>query len=171
MLLRYVRAIGVERRHADDVVQETTITTWEALNEGRVRGGERTPPEAALGGFARQTAWFHAMNLSRRASTLYEAPASALRDVPVLVSPDPMPGIEAADLLARVVASNPNVARVVELAARGLIGADAARAAGQPRATFFAYEKRLRAALRKLGAVPAPKQAPRPTWKTRKRKR
>ncbi|MDI1447277.1 sigma factor [Polyangium sp. 6x1] len=171
MLLRYVRAIGVERRHVDDVVQETTITTWEAVNEGRVRGGERTPPDAALHGFARQTAWFHAMNLSRRASTLHEAPASALRDVPILVSPDPMPGIEARDLLARVMASSPSVARVVELAARGLIGADAARAAGQPRATFYAHEKRLRAALRKLGATPAPKQAPRSTEKQRKRKR
>ncbi|TKD06345.1 sigma-70 family RNA polymerase sigma factor [Polyangium fumosum] len=171
MLLRHARAIGVERRHVDDVVQETMITTWEALAEGRVRGGERTPSEASLLGFMRQTAWYHAQNLSRRASTLHEVPASALRDVPILASPDPTPGIEARDLLARVMASSPSVAHVVELAARGFIGADAARAAGQPRATFYAHEKRLRAALRKLGATPAPEQAPRPTWKQRKRRR
>ncbi|MDI3291027.1 sigma-70 family RNA polymerase sigma factor [Polyangium sp. 15x6] len=171
MLVRYVRAIGVERRHVDDVVQETMLTTWEALNEGRVRGGEKTLPEASLLGFMRQTAWFHAKNLMRRASTLYEVPASSLRDVPILATADPTSAIEARDLLARVMASSPNVAHVVELAARGLIGADAARATGQPRATFYAHEKRLRAALRKLGAAPAPKQAPRPTWKSRKRQR
>ncbi|MDI3291017.1 sigma-70 family RNA polymerase sigma factor [Polyangium sp. 15x6] len=171
MLLRHARAIGVASAHAPDIVQETIITTWESLAEGRVRGGERTPPEASLLGFMKQTAWYRAQNLSRRASTLYEAPASALRDVPILVTPDPTPGIEARDLLARAMASSPNVAHVVELAARGLIGADAARALGQPRATFHAQEKKLRATLRKLGAAPAPKQAPRPTWKTRKRQR
>ncbi|MDI1430440.1 sigma-70 family RNA polymerase sigma factor [Polyangium sorediatum] len=171
MLVRYVRAIGVVSAHVPDIVQETVITTWEALNEGRVRGGERTPPEVSLWGFMKQTAWFHAKNLSRRASTLHEVPASSLRDVPILATSDPMTAIEARDLLARVMESSPNVAHVVELAARGFIGADAARAAGQPRATFYAHEKRLRAALRKLGAAPAPKQAPRPTWKQRKRKR
>ncbi|MDI3284943.1 sigma factor [Polyangium sp. 15x6] len=170
MLLRHARAIGVASAHAPDIVQETIITTWEALAEGRVRGGEKTPPEASLLGFMKQTAWYRAQNLSRRASTLYEAPASSLRDVPILVSPDPMPGIEARDLLARVMASSPSVVHVVELAARGLIGSDAARALGQPRATYHAHEKRLRAALRKLGAAP-PKQAPRPTWKPRKRGR
>ncbi|MDC3979797.1 hypothetical protein [Polyangium jinanense] len=170
MLLRHARVIGVERRHVDDVVQDTMITTWEALNEGRVRGGERTPPDAALRGFARTTAWFHAMNLSRRGSGR-EDPVSSLRSVPILLSPDPMQAIEAADLLARVMASSPKVAHVVALAARGLIGSDAARAVGQPRATYHAHEKKLRAALRKLGAAPAPKQAPRPTWKQRKRKR
>ncbi|MDC3962539.1 hypothetical protein [Polyangium jinanense] len=169
MLVRYVRTIGVVSAHVPDIVQETVITTWEALNEGRVRGGERTPPEAALCGFARQTAWFHAKNLSRRASTLHEVPASSLRDVPILATMEPLPAIEARDLLARVVASNPNVAHVVELAARGLIGADAARAAGQPRATFHAHEKKLRAALRKLGATFTPKQAPRPNRTQRKR--
>ncbi|MDC3962655.1 sigma-70 family RNA polymerase sigma factor [Polyangium jinanense] len=171
MLLRHARAIGVASAHAPDIVQETIITTWEALAEGRVRGGEKTPPDASLLGFMKQTAWYRAQNLMRRASTLYEAPASALRDVPILVSPDPTSAIEARDLLARVMASSPSVARVVELAARGLVGADAAREVGQPRATFHAHEKKLRAALRKLGAAPAPKQAPRPTWKTRKRKR
>ncbi|MDI3287793.1 hypothetical protein [Polyangium sp. 15x6] len=171
MLLRHVRAIGVASAHAPDIVQETIITTWEALAEGRVRGGQKTPPEASLLGFMKQTAWYRAQNLSRRASTLYEAPASSLRDVPILVTADPMSTIEARDVIARVVASSPNVARVVELAARGLIGADAARAAGQPRATFYAHEKRLRAALRKLGAAPAPKQALRRTQKTRVRKR
>ena len=97
--------------------------------------------------------------------------AQLLRSVPILVSPDPMAAIEARDLLVRVMASSPKVAHVVELAARGLIGADAARAVGQPRATYHAHERKLRAALRKLGAAPAPKQAPRPTWKQRKRRR
>ncbi|MRG92547.1 sigma-70 family RNA polymerase sigma factor [Polyangium spumosum] len=170
MLLRHVRVIGVEERHVPDVVQETMITTWTALHEERVRGSEKMPPDAALRGFARMTAWFHAMNLSRRGSGR-EDPVSSLRSVPILLSPDPMPGIEAADLLARVMASSPNVAHVVELAARGLLGADAARAAGQPRTSFYKSEKKLRAALRKLGAAPAPKQAPRPSWKSRKRKR
>jgi len=169
MLVRYVRAIGVVSAHVPDIVQETMITTWEALNEGRVRGGERTPPEVSLLGFMKQTAWFQAKNLSRRASTLYEIPTSSLRDVPILATANPMSAIEARDLLARVVTSSPSVAHVVELAARGLIGADAARSVGQPRATFYAYEKRLRAALRKLGAAPAPKQAP--LSKKRKRQR
>lgn len=168
MILRHARVIGVERRHVDDVVQETLLTTWIALNEDRVRGGERTPPDAALHGFARQTAWFHAMNLSRRGSGR-EVPVSSLRDVPILVTPDPAHAIEARDLLARVVASSPKVAHVVQLAARGLTGADAARAAGLPRATFHVHERKLRAALRKLGAAPTPKQVPRPTWKQRKR--
>ncbi|MRG92819.1 sigma-70 family RNA polymerase sigma factor [Polyangium spumosum] len=169
MLLRHALALGVERRHADDVVQETMITTWIALGEGRVRGGEKTPPAAAFQGFARQTAWFHAMNLSRRGSGR-EVPVSSLRDVPILVSPDPTHAIEARDVLAKVMASSPKVAHVVELAARGLIGADAAREAGQHRATFHAHEKKLRAALQKLGAAP-PKQAPHPTRKNRKQKR
>lgn len=171
MLLRHARAIGVASAHAPDIVQETIITTWEALAEGRVRGGEKTPPEASLLGFMKQTAWYRAQNLSRRASTLHEVPASAVRPASAPATADPMAAIEARDLLARVMASSPSVARVVELAARGLIGADAARAAGQPRATYHAHEKKLRAALRKLGAAAAPKQAPRPTWKQRKRNR
>ncbi|MDC0745350.1 sigma-70 family RNA polymerase sigma factor [Polyangium mundeleinium] len=170
MLLRHARAIGVERRHVPDLVQDTVITTWEALNDGRVRGAEGTPPDAALRGFARQTAFYHAQNLSRRAFWR-EIPMSSLRSAPVLATPDPMPAIEARDLLARAMASSPIVAHVVDLGARGLIGADAARAAGLPRATFYVHEKKARAVLRKLGAAPAPKQAPRPTWKNRKRKR
>lgn len=131
------------------------------------RSASRIGPDEPAGGQFYDTNDLRA----RRQDPREQVSASSLRDVPILVSPDPTPGIEARDLLARVVASSPNVASVVELAARGLIGADAARALGQPRATFYAHEKRLRAALRKLGAASAPKQAPRPTWKIRKRKR
>ncbi|MRG91589.1 hypothetical protein [Polyangium spumosum] len=170
MLTRHLRKIGVDELYIPDLVQETIATTWEALHEGRVRGAIHTKPEHALRGFMRDTAWFHAMNHARRASTRHESPMSSLRSTPDLVSSDPMPEIEARDLLTWVMKSRPKLAYIVLLAARGLIGADAARTMGHGLATHHAHVQKLRAALRKLDAAP-PKQAPRPTWKSRKRGR
>ncbi len=33
MLVRHVQVIGAEERHVADVVQDTMLTTWEALHE------------------------------------------------------------------------------------------------------------------------------------------
>ncbi len=128
------------------------------------------PPGAALRGFARVTAFYNAKNLMRRGSG-QEIPVSAIRSVPDIVSPDPMSAIEARDLLARVMASSPHAAHVVQLAARGLFGNDAARALGHLPTTHHKHVEKVRAALRDLGAEPAPKQPPRPGWKQRKRGR
>ncbi|TKD10454.1 hypothetical protein [Polyangium fumosum] len=171
MLTHHLRKIGVDELYIPDLVQETIATTWEALHEGRVRGAEGMPPVVALRGFARETAWFHAMNHARRGSTRHETPVSAIRSPPDIVSPDPMPAIEARDLLTWVMKSRPKLAYIVLLAARGLIGADAARAMGHSLTTHHGHVQKLRAALRAVGAAPAPKQAPRPTWKSRKAKR
>jgi len=171
MLTRHLRKIGVDELYIPDLVQETIATTWEAMHEGRVRGAEGTPPDAALRGFARETAWFHAKNHARRGSTWRESPMSSLRSAPDIVSPDPMSEIEARDLLTWVMKSRPNLAYIVLLAARGLIGADAARAMGHGLTTHHVHVQKLRAALRAVDGAPVPKQAPRPTWKSRKAKR
>jgi len=171
MLTRYLRKIGVDELYIPDLIQETIATTWEALHEGRVRGAENLKPEQALRGFARETAWRHAMNLMRRASMRYEVLMSATRSPPDLVSPDPMTELEARDLLTWVMKSRPKLAYIVLLAARGIIGAEAARAMGHGLTAHYAHVQKLRAALRTVSAAPTPKQVPRPTWKQRKRGR
>ncbi|TKD08959.1 RNA polymerase sigma factor [Polyangium fumosum] len=168
MLTRYLRKIGVDELYIPDLIQETISTTWEALHEGRVRGADNLKPEQALCGFARQTAWRHAMNLMRRASMRLEIPMSAIQSPPDLVTPDPMSEIEARDLLTWVMKSRPRLASIVLLAARGLIGPEAARTMGHGLTAHYAHVQKLRAALR---AASTPKQAPRPTWKSRKAKR
>ncbi|MDC0742608.1 RNA polymerase sigma factor [Polyangium mundeleinium] len=170
-LTRYLRKIGVDELYIPDLIQETIATTWEALHEGRVRGADNLKPEQALRGFARQTAWNHAANLMRRASMRFEIPMSAIRSPPDLVTPDPMSEIEARDLLAWVMKSRPKLAYIVLLAARGIIGPEAARAMGHGLTAHYAHVQKLRAALRTVSTAPAPKQAPRPGWKQRKAKR
>jgi hypothetical protein len=67
--------------------------------------------------------------------------------------------------------SRPKLAYIVLLAARGIIGAEAARAMGHGLTAHYAHVQKLRAALRTVSAAPTPKQVPRPTWKQRKRGR
>ncbi|MRG91664.1 sigma-70 family RNA polymerase sigma factor [Polyangium spumosum] len=162
--LRY----GVRIGDAEDIVQDVMIAAYESARDCKIRGSARVPPEKTLEVFLRAVTWFRASNYRRRHRNRYEYTG----DVDKLVgSIDPREAAEARDLLRAVARMRPKAANALLLALLGFTVVEAAKESGRNPSTHHRHVQELRRLLRTLGAEPAPKQAPRPGWKQRKRGR